>query len=355
MSRLQILTHCVFADAYSPRIRLEPERPVYIVGDSLSVRCDTDSPISISSYHFFKDAKLVTNTSSTNRLLIQSLSIMDAGDYLCASYTAEGNISQSHLVKINVFAIPPAPKLVVEPLRNVFLVNQSVVIRCLVLDGQSAKSIQLYQNGAILFEADNFGVLSLNNTQKRHSGNYSCKYMTDISGRVVESHPSNQAMLAVIDLPPTPILRYAKSLRIQSNEIEIVCEVPNPSIPSLINGFCLYRNGGEVLCQQSNRIVMNYDLEFDGCYFCRSVVNLLGEEVLSRKSNEVFLTLIESNVRSCTASEYGLSRQGIKLYGSVLVGKLIVLISIMLIFGVHLLATRIRNKNAESEELSVRK
>ncbi|XP_044130721.1 immunoglobulin superfamily member 1-like isoform X1 [Bufo gargarizans] len=283
-----------------PTLRLEPEKTVYIVGESLSMRCVADTPTSISGYSFFKDTTLIANNSVSNRLNKPSLFKTDAGNYFCTYYQeTTGTQQESNYIDLKVFERPASPILVVEPKRNVFVVNESLVIRCLLPRGQSAEGIALYQDGRILYEADNFGVLSLANTERRHTGMYSCDYKTVISGRTLTSHVSNQETLLVIDLPPTPILRYAKNLQNQNSQVEIVCEIPNPPFSSLIDGYHLYRNGGEISSNQANQFVINYNLEFDGCYFCRSFVNVLGEEILSLKSVEVFLTLEGSNTRSC--------------------------------------------------------
>ncbi|XP_040272742.1 immunoglobulin superfamily member 1-like isoform X2 [Bufo bufo] len=343
-----------------PTLRLEPEEAVYIVGESLSMRCVADMPTSISGYSFFKDTTLIANNSVSNRLTIPSLSTTDAGNYFCTYYQeTTGAQQKSNSLDLKVFERPATPILVIEPKRNVFVVNELLVIRCRLPRGQSAEGIALYQDGRILYEADNLGVLSLANTERRHTGNYTCDYRTNISGRIVNAHLSNQETLVVIDLPPTPILRYAKNLQNQSSQVEIVCEIPNPPFFTLIHGYRLYRNGGEISSNEANQFVINYNLEFDGCYFCRSFVNVLGEEILSRKSVEVFLTLEGSNTRSCSIQNpengHGLSKQGVKLYASVLIGKLIVLIFILLAFGIHLLVIRLRIKKSETEDQSIHK
>ncbi|KAM3936904.1 titin-like isoform 2-T2 [Leptodactylus fuscus] len=303
-------------EAQSPNLRLEPEQIVYIAGESLSLRCVADMPSSITGYSFFKDGRVIANNSASNTFIISSLSVTDAGNYFCTYYReAESRITESNHMFLRVFERPIAPTLSVEPQRRVFLVNQAVIIRCNLPGSEKATEVDLYKDGTITYDADNFGVLSLLNTEKRNTGNYSCQYKSTRSARIVDSHPSNQEALAVIDLPPTPVLRYANRLQNQNRQVEIVCEIPNLFSSSLIHGYCFYRNGGEISCKVTNQFVMDYDLEFDGCYFCRSFVNVLGEKILSDKSTEIFLTTEESNTRSCqtpnSTSGYGLSRQGI--------------------------------------------
>lgn len=340
-------------EAQTPSLRVEPEQPVYITGESLSLRCVADMPRSITGYNFLKDAALIANNSASNRLVISSLSITNAGNYFCSYYKeAADTIPHSNNIDLKVIERPLPPTLSVEPQKYIFIADEPVVIRCRLPRDQSATEIYLYQNESVIKESDNFGVLSLANIKKTNTGRYTCLYKTDVSQRTIDSSISNQEALIVIDLPPTPVLRYANNLQNRSSQVEIVCEIPSPS--SLINGYHLYRNGGEIASNQANRFTINYNLEFDGCYFCRSFVNILGQEILSNKSREVFLTLDEGNTRDCETQNspgaYGLSRQGVKLYGSVLIGKLIVLISILLIFGIYQLVIRLRSKTIETEE-----
>ncbi|XP_077137013.1 immunoglobulin superfamily member 1-like isoform X1 [Ranitomeya variabilis] len=347
-----LLGNTAFAQPEVPRptLILEPEQPVYIAGDSLSLRCFAEMQTRITGYNFFRDSRMITNNSASSRLMIQ-LSIMDSGNYFCTYYTeATSRVPESNSVTIKVLDLPPAPALWFEPQRNVFLVNQSVAIRCHLPREQRAKEVYLYRNERIISGADNSGGLSLTNTERSNTGNYTCQYKIDISGRTVDSRLSDRKPLVVIDLPPTPSLRYGKNILNQSDQVEIVCEIPNPSF-SLINGYRLYRNGGEIFSvRQKNQFVVNYSPDFDGCYSCRSFVDMLGEEILSSKSAEIFLTLEANNRRNCqeqnsSSNDNGLSAQGIKLYASVLIGKLIVLISILLIFGIHLLLVHIKKQD----------
>ncbi|KAM4051148.1 immunoglobulin superfamily member 1-like isoform 3-T3 [Anomaloglossus baeobatrachus] len=341
-----------------PILLFEPEQPVYITGDSLSMRCFVDMQTRITGYNFFKDSKMISNNSASSRMTLPPLYMMDAGNYFCTYNTeVSSRVPESNAITLRVLDPPPAPALSFEPQRNVFVVNQSLVIRCHLPGEQQATEVYLYKNEMIVRGADNFGGLFLENTERRNTGNYTCRYKVDISGRTVDSRPSDTKPLVVIDLPQTPVLRYGNNIQNQSRQVEIVCEIPNPSF-SIIHGYRLYRNGGEIFSvRQQNQFVINYNLEFDGCYSCRSFVDILGEEILSPKSAEVFLTLEASNRRVCemqnSSSEYGLSTQGFKLYGSVLIGKLIVLITILLIFGIHLLVVRLRSKTPETQEQSL--
>ncbi|XP_063770116.1 Fc receptor-like protein 6 [Pseudophryne corroboree] len=331
-------------------LQLDPENPIYIEDEAITLRCVADNPSTISQYKFYKDGKVTSDSyNSMNKLFISSLTTSDSGNYFCTC-TREGvNMSfESNLINLKVFERPPSASLSVEPQGKVFMKKQSVRIRCLIPEEQDPSEVYLYQNGGVIREADNFGVLTIN-TETKNSGNYSCGYKSVISGRVVESYPGNQQTLLVIDQPPTPILRNAYRSQSPGGLVELVCDVQNPSFPP---GYRFYRNGRELVTnQQVNYLVLNYTLDFDGCYFCQTFAKILGEEIQSPRSSEHFLVLEERNIkdnRGCQDSS-GLSKQGIMLYGSVLAGKLLVLICLLLIFGIHHLLIRQRSQKLDTD------
>lgn len=88
-----------------------------------------------------------------------------------------------------------------------------------------------------------------------------------------------------------PRLRYVYSHQKQTQKVELVCDVLNPSF-SQIHGYRFYQNGIEIKSSnQVNPFTLDYTLFSDGCYSCRAFVTILGEEILSQRSLEHFLSL----------------------------------------------------------------
>ncbi|XP_075068297.1 Fc receptor-like protein 5 [Mixophyes fleayi] len=349
----------VYTEALSsPTIRLEPEQPVYFVGETVTLRCVAVAQLTATGYTFYKDGIVISDTySSTSRLDIAQLTKSDSGNYFCTFFMEGANISlESNKIDLKVFDRPPSASVSVEPQRNVFIKEQSVVLRCQLPIGQSASEVTLYQNGRPIYESDNFGILTLAKVETKHTGNYTCGYKIINSGRSVESYPSKEEPLVVIDQPSTPNLKFTYGFHSQSGQVELVCEVQYSSF-SPINGYRFYRNGRELARQQVNYSLMNYSLEFDGCYYCQTFVKILGQEIVSPKSSEHFLAREEGNRdRVCqeqnVPNRYDLSTQGIKLYGSILAGKLLVLICLLIIFGIHHLITRRQTSVIETQRFS---
>lgn len=330
----------------SPVIRFEPEQTVYIVGELITMRCVANNPSTVTGYIFYKDSAETSNTSSN--ILTLNLKTSDSGNYFCIYYTENGSkSSESNFVDLRVREQPPTPSLFVTPQKHVFIKDQSAVLQCQLPKGQSSAvtGITLYQNGRATYESDNFGVLRYTELQIKNTGNYSCEYTVNISGRIIQSQLAKEEVLLVIEQPPMPRLRYAYSLQSQTLQVELVCDVLNSSF-SQIHGYRFYRNGIEI--ESSNRVnlfTFNYTLIFDGCYSCRTFVTLLGEEILSQRSFEQFLSLEGRDQRQCqenTSEGSILSKPGLKFYGSLLAGKIIVLISVLTIFGVYLLVIQQR-------------
>ncbi|KAM5191625.1 uncharacterized protein ACMZJ9_001181 [Mantella aurantiaca] len=380
-----------------PDIRFMPEQTAYIVGERLTMRCVADNPTTVTGYTFYKDAAGTSNNTSSNILtfnlktsdsgmyfctyfsengqkspeskdiylnvfeqppapsLIMTINLKtsDSGMYVCIYYMENGRKSpESQIIDLKVFEQPPAPSLSVTPQRSVFVKDQSAVLRCLLPNIQTSAvtGITLYQNHIETYESDNVGVLNYSNLQLKNTGNYSCSYTMLLSGRTIQSNHSEENALIVIEKPPTPMLRYA--FNNQSKQVRLTCEVQNTSF-YLIHGYHFYRNGEEIQStNQVNAFTFNYTLIFDGCYSCKTFVTILGEEILSAKSFEHFLPVEGRVGRQCQKNMFkgdSLSKQDLKFYGSILAGKLLVLISILAIFGVYLLVIQQRNQKPVAE------
>lgn len=337
----------------SPGIRLEPEQTVYIVGELITMRCVANNPSTVTGYTFYKDSAITSSTSSN--ILTFDLKKSDSGTYFCTYYTENRSTSaESIILNLNVLEQPPTPSLFVTPQKHVFIKDQSAVLQCQLPKGQSSAvtGITLYQNGRATYESDNFGVLQYTELQIKNTGNYSCGYSVTVSGRIIQSRLSKEEVLIVIEQPPMPRLRYVYSHQKQTQKVELVCDVLNPSF-SQIHGYRFYQNGIEIKSSnQVNPFTLDYTLFSDGCYSCRAFVTILGEEILSQRSLEHFLSLEETDQGQCQENMSKgsiLSKPGLKFYGSLLAGKIIVLIFVLSVFGVYLLIIQQRIKMFEAE------
>ncbi|XP_040208934.1 uncharacterized protein LOC120940256 [Rana temporaria] len=338
----------------SPIIRLEPEQTVYIVDERITMRCVANNPSTVTGYTFYKDSAVTSNSTLSN-ILTLNLKTSDFGNYFCIYYSNNGSESpESNFVNLRVLEQPPTPSLFVTPQRHVFIKDQSAVLQCQLPKGQSSAvtGITLYQNGRATYESDNFGVLRYTELQTKNSGNYSCEYTVNITGRIIQSQLTEEEVLLVIEQPPMPSLRYAYSLQSQTQQVELVCDVPNSSF-SQIHGYRFYLNGIEIeSSNQVNPFTLDYTLIFDGCYSCRAFVTLLGEEILSQRSFEQFLSVEGRDQRQCQENNSEgsiLSKKGLKFYGSLLAGKIIVLIFVLGIFGGYLLVIQQRIKKSAAQ------
>ncbi|XP_077323006.1 uncharacterized protein LOC143956686 isoform X2 [Lithobates pipiens] len=311
--------------------------------------CVANNPSTVTGYIFYKDAAVTSNTSKN--ILTIDLKRSDSGTYFCIYYTENGiKSAESIILNLRVLERPPAPSLFVTPQRHVFIKNNPAVLQCVVPREQSsaATGITLYQNGRKISESDNFGVLNYTELQITNTGNYSCGYSVTVSGRTIDSQLAKEEVLIVIEQPPMPTLHNQK----QTREVELVCVVQNPSF-SQIHGYQFYRNGKEIKSSnQVNPFTLDYALFLDGCYSCEAFVTILGEKILSQRSLERFLSLEETDQGQCQENTPSiLSKPGLKFYGSILAGKLIVLIFVLSIFGVylHVLQQRIKMFEAEAK------
>ncbi|XP_040208967.1 uncharacterized protein LOC120940269 isoform X2 [Rana temporaria] len=317
------------------------------------MRCLANNPSTVTGYTFYKDSAETLNTLSNIKTF--DLKKSDSGTYFCTYNTGYGSKSaESIILNLKVLDQPPTPSLFLTPQRHVFTKNQSAVLQCQLPNEQSSEvtEITLYQNGRETDESDNYGVLRYTELQIKNTGNYSCGYSVKVSGRIIQSRLTKEEVLIVIEQPPMPRLRYDYSHQKRTQQVELVCDVQNPSFPQ-IHGYRFYRNGIEIVSSnQVNPFTLDYTLFFDGCYSCRAFVTILGEEILSQRSLEQFLSLEGTDQGQCQenmSEDNIVSKAGLKFYGSLLAGKLIVLTFVLAVFGIYLLVIQQRIKNYETE------
>ncbi|KAM4707568.1 Fc receptor-like protein 5 isoform 1-T1 [Discoglossus pictus] len=336
-----------------PQLRIEPEQPVYIVGESVTLRCVAEDPATIQSYNFHKDGAVVLSKDSSRQIV--SLSILDkdaSGLYSC-TYTREGNISfPSNNLQLNVIERPVAPSLSLVPEQPIYFTGQLVTLSCLFQKKPEIAGVFLFRNGFAAEGADNFGGLTLQNIREGHAGNYTCSYRITDRGREVESQMSENRILMVTKPLLLPTLRFhPNSLQVPGEQVQLICESPNASI---IKGYKFYKDGKERERSNSEErifTITHYTQEFEGCYFCQTYKIEFGQKILSPESFEKFLTARVEGGRGCRVQDSevnsSFSHPGILLYGTVLAGKLIVLISLMFVYGIHLMLIRTRKPNTQ--------
>eukprot|EP00079_Xenopus_tropicalis_P009948 XP_002934378.2 PREDICTED: Fc receptor-like protein 6 isoform X1 [Xenopus tropicalis] len=336
-------------------IRFEPERTVYIEGEALTIRCLAEKPSNIRSYSFFKDGSETQKTNS-NILSKPLLTRTDSGLYFCTyTRTTSNDSTESNPITLNVIERPATPSLSFQPQFSVYVKGQQVTVSCLILNRVGITGIYLYQDGRLLTEADNFGVLNIMEIQEWNAGNYSCVTTIQVSGRDIQSRSSEYKAIAVTQPFPVPTLRvFPSNPQTENTEVQLICET---ALPSTIHGYRFYKDGREVTGTAGQKdnvfVIAEYNSLSEGCYFCQTFRVELAQEIKSPESSMRFLTNKEIDRRGCDGKEIQIdsvfSLQGIKLYGSVLVGKILVLLLLSLFFGVRITLINLRIKKAETE------
>ncbi|KAM8960626.1 uncharacterized protein RCH25_036360 [Pelodytes ibericus] len=337
-------------------IVLVPEQTVYIVEETVLMRCIVENPSTIISYSFFKDGAMVSENSSNNVLIKSELRLDDSGFYFCTYIRhSAGTHTESNTVRLNIIDRPDSPSISVEPDSSFYFLGQLVIVTCLLKSRSDVTAVNLYQDMNEVTGADNFGVLTFQEIRQRNSGNYTCVFHKRVQGREVASYPSRSKSLIVTEPLPTPTLSlFPNRPQIGQQRIQLICQTP---LPSTISGYRFYQNGREITekpgSQENVLIMQSYISAFEGCYFCKTFKIQFGQEIQSSESNEQFLT-DKATPRECKNTEQSgyasLSSQGLKFYGSILIGKFIVLVSVMMAFGVQLSLIRIsRRQKSETQ------
>ncbi|OCU01523.1 hypothetical protein XELAEV_18007314mg [Xenopus laevis] len=275
-----------------PVIRFEPEQIVYIQGEAITIRCLAENPSTVRNYRYYKD---VLETLKTNN------------NILTKPYSRRWDDStESNHIALNVIERPATPSLSLQPQYSVFVIGQEVTLSCLVPNCVGVTAIILYQDRRLLPEADNFGVL---------------------------------------DFPNNP--------QTENNKVQLICET---SLPSTIHGYRFDRDSKELTGTAGQKenvfVIAEYNNLSEGFYFF-SESNRRGCEKQEDQIYSVFslqghcrrtLTTIISDYLCPTAFH-----AGIKLYASVLVGKILVLLSLLLFYGIRVMLISLRMGKEETD------
>eukprot|EP00079_Xenopus_tropicalis_P030626 XP_012826757.1 PREDICTED: Fc receptor-like A isoform X2 [Xenopus tropicalis] len=238
-----------------------------------------------------------------------------------------------------------------EPERTVYIEGEALTIRCLAEKPSNIRSYSFFKDGSET-QKTNSNILSKPLLTRTDSGLYFCTYTRTTSNDSTESNPIT---LNVIEPFPVPTLRvFPSNPQTENTEVQLICET---ALPSTIHGYRFYKDGREVTGTAGQKdnvfVIAEYNSLSEGCYFCQTFRVELAQEIKSPESSMRFLTNKEIDRRGCDGKEIQIdsvfSLQGIKLYGSVLVGKILVLLLLSLFFGVRITLINLRIKKAETE------
>ncbi|XP_065422548.1 alpha-1B-glycoprotein-like [Chrysemys picta bellii] len=307
LASLQILPQLVSpaAPLQAPTVIMDPQQPVYVPGERLTLRCLAPGGEAVTSYQFYnpRGERVFTETTVLPGVpwLVLTAETGKIGMYSC-EYQAvrDGQTiysARSQPVWISVMDFPLAPSISA----NSDPPGKSpVTIECSAPPGHVATRYQFLRQGNLIVSQPG-ARLQLRQSDLDATGPYTCSYEISVSGRMIQSRPSSPLSIHLTGpsvLPETfrPALRLSPTGPefTTGDSVTLTCSAPSWEKKMQ---FCFLKAGAQVACtrqvledSQSYQIG-RLGMEDSGSYTCMYRVAEPGQEISSLESHPISITI----------------------------------------------------------------
>ncbi|XP_075768148.1 immunoglobulin superfamily member 1-like isoform X2 [Pelodiscus sinensis] len=306
LAALQILPQPVFpaAPLPVPTVSMDPQYPVYVPGERVTLRCSAPQGLAVSSYQFYNQQGERVFSESTGPFggawLVLTAAPGKAGKYSC-EYWAERDgknlySARSQPVSVPMMDHPVAPSL---SATADGLWYDSVTVVCSPRGSYISPTFQIFKNGKLVqleYTPSSQGAqFQLHTSDPRSAGSYTCSYQIDVSGRKVESRLSSPLSIHLPEPPgaPTLSLHQQYTVYLRGETVSLTCLEP-PGAHRAV-GFQFSRDGGKtILPGSSNTLALHLaGLEDSGSYTCAYWIQPSQWGVRSRESQPVSISVMD--------------------------------------------------------------
>ncbi|XP_053901187.1 basement membrane-specific heparan sulfate proteoglycan core protein-like [Malaclemys terrapin pileata] len=300
-SSLQILPQLVSPAApfQAPTVIMDPQQPVYVPGERLTLKCSAPGGEAVTSYQFYnpRGERVFTETTSLpgGPWLVLTAETGKTGAYSCEYWAVRDGqtiySARSQPVQVSVLDFPVAPSISVvsDPPGK-----SPVTIECSAPPGHMAKRYQFLRQGNVITSQPGTR-LQLRQSDLDATGPYTCSYEINVSGRMIQSLPSAPLSIHLTGVPLPPlapqiILDPPKRIYFQGEHVKLTCSVPGSE---QVRGYRFYHQRGEQISELDEgawleRTAMTGNT---GAYSCAYWIIRSGQVILSGKSESVSITV----------------------------------------------------------------
>ncbi|XP_075768338.1 immunoglobulin superfamily member 1-like isoform X2 [Pelodiscus sinensis] len=309
LASLQILPQPVFpaAPLPVPTVSVDPQYPVYVPGERVTLRCSAPQGLAVSSYQFYNQQGERVFSESTGPFggawLVLTAAPGKAGKYSC-EYWAERDgknlySARSQPVPVPMMDHPVAPSI---SATADGLWYDSVTVVCSPRGSYISPTFQIFKNGKLVqleYTPSSQGAqFQLHTSDPRTAGSYTCSYQIDVSGRKVESRLSSPLSIHLPEPPgaPTLSLHQQYTVYLRGETVNLMCLEP-PGAHRAV-GFQFSRDGGKTfLPGSSNTLALHLaGPEDSGSYTCAYWIQPSQWGVRSRESQPVSISVTDHPV-----------------------------------------------------------
>ncbi|CAM5096225.1 unnamed protein product [Natator depressus] len=207
----------------APQLTVSPKQPVYITGETVTLTCSADGASTVSGIRFFRDGQEIHSKelptpwySYTESIQLSEVSRSQAGTYTCESWkTVSGReipSERSRPISITVTDRPPQPSLSMDPPSGVVSEGFPLLVTCMAPRDANQRRFHFYKDSVKLVPGDagseisttepstssmNISVLSILQAGPNNTGEFTCGYEENVSGRWIPSPRSHALNVTV--------------------------------------------------------------------------------------------------------------------------------------------------------------
>ncbi|XP_075767985.1 immunoglobulin superfamily member 1-like [Pelodiscus sinensis] len=204
-----------------PSLSLDPPQPIYIRGEQVTLRCSGQLNEKAAGYRFFKQSgeQISSGVSSQVTWQISTSDAAASQGYTCLYWRVESGreipSEKSPPVLVSVTDPPPQPELSVDPLSRVVSEGFSLNITCTAPGETHERRFHFYKDGVELIAGEpgtssvNVSVLSIPRASPNITGDFTCGYEKNVSGRWIPSPRSRAENVTVnVTMPALQRVHY---------------------------------------------------------------------------------------------------------------------------------------------------
>ncbi|XP_034642689.1 immunoglobulin superfamily member 1-like [Trachemys scripta elegans] len=285
-----------------PTIIVDPQQPVYVPGERLTLRCLAPGGEAVTSYQFYnqRGERVHTETTglSVGPWLVLTAEMGKVGAYSCEYWAVRDGqtiyAARSQPVWISVMDFPLAPSISEISLPPG---KSPVTIECSAPPGHVATRYQFLRQGNLIVSQPG-ARLQLRQSDLDATGPYTCSYEISVSGRMIQSLPSAPLSIHLTGpsvLPETfrPTLRLSPTGPefTTGDSVTLMCSAPSWEKKM---GFCFLKAGEQVACTKQDSQsyqIGRLGMEDSGSYTCMYWVAEPGQETSSLESQPISITV----------------------------------------------------------------
>ncbi|NWH54278.1 FCRL5 protein, partial [Fregata magnificens] len=243
-----------------PNITVTPEKTQYLIGDTVSIQCAAPSSEGkFQGFQFSGTSGWAVDIRTAKRTYVYRFNItgpMDGGSHAC-TYTVINKFrrpvrsQESKSIIISVKDHPPQPTLALNSSTGVTIEGQPLVFLCTAPAGDTERRFYFYKrkvkviSGVELTSGDTEAQLRVAESNRNHSGNFTCGYEEKTEGRWIPSYRSQAVRVLVKEAASAPRLGVDPPTGVVSEDypLRLTCAASRDDFRLR---FHFYRNGVEI-------------------------------------------------------------------------------------------------------------